>query len=120
MKTKTDALLQYFDEKIAACKEKEALCLSDSREDEAKFEKIRANIYDIFRTMVNASVKISNGSEEKARAFYFGKLEQIPENWKKAYALAEKHGDSEAMHIESIKLETKEIIRRDSEMIWED
>ena len=43
----------YLEERIAACRQKEAALVADSRADEAVFEKIRANVYEIFLTIWN-------------------------------------------------------------------
>ena len=47
----------YLEERIAACRQKEAALVADSRADEAVFEKIRANVHDIFRTVLSVAEK---------------------------------------------------------------
>ena len=94
----------YFDAQIAVCQEREAVLAADDRKDEAVFEKIRANVYDIFRTVW----KLNRGD-----AFFQEKLNTIPQNWQTAYEKAREHGDTAAMALENIKLETvKEIQQR--------
>lgn len=107
MNTQESALLAYFEEKIAACAAKREALLADDRADEANFEKIRANVYDIFRTVYTAGKRTADPD-----AFFLQRLESIPLNWKTALEKAEKYEDAGAVRIEMLKLETAEEIRR--------
>lgn len=102
----------YFDEKIAACQAAVTSLNADNRTDEAVFEKIRMNVYGIFRSICQTSAKINENDTAKTCDFLLFQLEKIPSTWKSAYENAEKHGDTGRMHIEQLKLETAEEIRR--------
>ncbi len=67
------------------------------------FERIRANVYDIFLTVLAAADKACGGDEEKVRRFYIDRLENIPSAWAASYENAVKHYDAVKMQIESIK-----------------
>jgi hypothetical protein len=115
-----EAMFSYFDEEIVACERKKDTLLKDDRADEATFEKIRANVYDIFKAMLRVGVKKSGAQEEAVRSFFLEKTEQIPASWLESYHKAEQYGDIEKMQIETIKLETVKGIRAAFERIWEE
>lgn len=110
--TKQARFLAYFERKTAECSAKHQQLRQDGREDEAVFEKIRLNVFDVFRTVFQAG----NGSEE----FFRVRLEQIPSGWSGAKAAAEAHGDSHKAHIEAVKLEAVQEIRLAFRRIWEE
>ena len=47
---KVSMLNSYFEGQIALCGQRNKELLADERMDEATFEKVKANVYDIFRT----------------------------------------------------------------------
>lgn len=102
----------YFAENIAACQAAVAALNADHRADEAVFEKIRMNVYDIFRQVYQASAKVCGADEAKRREFLLRRLEDIPASWKAACDAAEQHGNTGRMHIERLKLDTVEEIRQ--------
>ncbi len=67
MKTKIEMMNSYFDEQIAACAARSQALLADDRTDESNFEKIRANVYDIFRTMLSVAVAAGKGDANAVR-----------------------------------------------------
>ena len=93
----------YFDVQIAACRKREAALTADDRKDEAVFETIKANVYDIFRTVWN----LDRGDE-----FFREKLNTIPKSWQTALEKAREHGDTAAATLETIKLETAKEIQQ--------
>jgi len=93
---------RYFEERIAACKERKAALLADGREDEAVFEQVRGNVFDIFQTVWN----LNRGTE-----FFQEKLTTIPMNWHMSAMKAKDYGDVKAVTLETIKLETVQEIR---------
>lgn len=108
--------VSWLEQKIAACKEnKKALC-ADERADEATFEQIRVNVYDIFKTVLTVGAK--NSDPEKNMAFFRQRLETIPRAWREALANAEAHDDGEKAQIERVKLEALEEIRTHFETVW--
>lgn len=101
-----ESLNQYLTSQVSACQRRCAELQADQREDEAVFEKIRCNVFDIFRTVLTAAEK-----QPDPPAFFRSRLDQIPASWEKALEQAEKHGDAEKAHIESVKLEAVRQIR---------
>ena len=95
----------YFDEQIALCNRRSEELFADSRGDEAVFEKVRANVFDIFRTVLSAAEKSCKGDAEAAARFFLLKLEQIPSNWVESYEKAKQHNDAAKMRTEEIKLD---------------
>ena len=69
MEEKLERMNAWFDAQIAACAKQQETLLADDRADEADFEKIKANIYDIFRTVLKTAAKESKG--------YLSSLDQI-------------------------------------------
>ncbi len=57
MNEKIKLMNNYFENQIALCKRKEKDLLEDDRADEASFQKIKANVYDIFRTILSVWLK---------------------------------------------------------------
>ncbi|HBS92922.1 MAG TPA: hypothetical protein DG577_04430 [Firmicutes bacterium] len=116
-----NAVFAYLIDEIAACQRRQKELLADNRDDEAKFEKIRTNVFDIFKTVLSVAIRtVKSGSSAEIKDFFLQKTEQIPANWKIAYAKAAEHGDVEKMHYESIKLEAIAEIRETFETIWGD
>ena len=102
----------YFEERISACQAAAAALTADNRKDEAVFEKIRMNVFDIFRTVYNAGAQVSGGNGAKQLEFLRRRLEQIPAGWEKALEAARSHGDSEKILIEELKLGAVAEIRK--------
>lgn len=118
-KLKHSKVNSYFDEKTAACKAEAKALELDERRDEAVFAKIRLNVYDIFRTVFSVAVNSAGGDDSKVAAFFLTKIDQIPGNWRTSLELARQHRNSEKAHLEQIKLDTTEQIRKSFERIWE-
>ncbi len=112
MKIKIEKMNSYFDEKISECRKREEELLSDERSDEANFEKIRLNIYDIFKTVLAAAQKACGDDKEATKNFFLDKLEQIPSNWYNSLERAQIHGDEEKQQTEKIKIEVAEDIKK--------
>ena len=103
-------IMDYFTDMIAQLQTQAQALTADDRADESVFAKIRMNVYDIFRTVFSAGLKITGQDGEKAVQFLLTKLRQIPESWRTALTAAEAHGDSGKAHTERIKLEAAEEI----------
>ena len=110
----------YLDEKIAACKQRSELLTTDDRVDEGNFEKIRANVYEIFKTILSAAERVCGKDDLAKRRFFLQKAEQIPLSWTTSYEKAKQHGDTAKLHIESIKLDTIREIKDMFMRIWEE
>lgn len=114
MLEKIDAMNEYFDLEIVACNARRDALLADSRADEADFEKIRANVFDIFKTILKVAEKTPD-----VRAFFETKAEEIPTNWQESYDKAKMHGDELKMHNECIKIDAITEIRAEFLRVWE-
>lgn len=116
-----NAFFSYFDRKIADCRQRETVLLKDDRTDEAVFEKIRANVYNIFKTIFTTAIKTSKDHDsDDVQRFFLLKTEQIPASWRESYCKAKQYEDTEKMQLELIKLETAEEIRSAFIHLWEE
>ena len=109
----------WFEEKIALCGKHNQELNEDGRSDEAVFEKIKANIYDVFRTVLSVAVKTGNGDPDAVKDFFSRRAEQIPAGWAVALEKAGEHNDTVRMRTEQIKLDTVYEIREAFAKIWE-
>ncbi|MDE6261023.1 MAG: hypothetical protein K2M42_09240 [Oscillospiraceae bacterium] len=109
----------YLDERIAACKRRGQLLAEDDRMDEGNFEKVRANVYEIFKTILSVAERVCGEEDGAKRDFFLQKAEQIPTSWTASYEKAKQSGDVEKMHIERIKLDTIQEIKDMCMRIWE-
>ena len=116
---KVSKLNRYFEEQIAMCNQRNKKLLDDERTDEAAFEKVKANVYDIFRTILSVAVKTSKGDPDAVRRFFVQKTEQIPSSWVTAYDKAKQHNDTVKMCLEQIKLDTIGEIKENFAKTWE-
>lgn len=114
-----DTMFSYFDEKMAACELKREALAKDDRADEAVFERIRGNVYDIFKSMLRVGIREAKGEEENVKSFFLEKIEEIPAPWAASRQKAEQHGDVEKAQIESVKLATVKEIRTAFTHMWE-
>lgn len=80
MEHKAEAMTKFFQEQIARCEADRQALLRDDRGDEATFQRIRGNIFDIFQTVLSVAVQNCNG-DEAIGAFFSLRLEQIPGSW---------------------------------------
>lgn len=119
LEKKVSKFNSYFDRQISLCEQCNERLLADDRTDEAVFEKIKANIYDIFRTILSAAVETGKGDAEAVKRFFTLKIRQIPSSWTTAYDQAKQHDDAVKMQIEQIKLDTVDQIKEMFAKIWE-
>lgn len=109
----------FFDAQIAACAQSHRELLADGRGDEAVFEKVKSNIYDIFRTVLSVGTKTCANDPDALKSFFFLRLERIPADWVAAHEKAAAHGDTQKMHLEQLKLDTVAQIKEKFLEIWE-
>ena len=109
----------WFEEKIALCGKRNLELNEDGRTDEAIFEKVKANIYDVFRTVLSVAGKTGNGDADAVKSFFTQRAEQIPAAWATALEKAKEHNDTVRMRTEQIKLDTVHEIREEFAKIWE-
>lgn len=114
-----ELMREYLEERISDCRERGLELAAQGRGDEAAFEKVRANVYDIFRTVLEAALRIGDGDDGAARRFFLMKAEQIPSSWKAARERAALHDDEERLMVEGLKLDTAREIRARFDELWE-
>ncbi len=118
--TRIDNMASRLESRIAECEEKRNQLISDERADEANFEKIKANIYDIFKTVLCVAKNNCDEDFSAVKDFFLKRLEQIPANWHASYEKALAHDDVEKLRIESVKLEVIEDIKAEFTKISEE
>ena len=92
----------FFEQSIAACQDRKVKLIEDGRKDEAVFEQVRCNVFDIFQTVWNL---------EKGVDYFKEKLTSISMNWHTAAQKAKAYDDVRAQTLENIKLDTVQEIR---------
>lgn len=109
----------YFDAQLKRCSQRKDHLLADGRTDDAVFEKVKANVYGIFKTILSVAVSSSSGDADAVRKFFMVKEKEIFAAWLAAHEQASQHGDVEKMQLEQIKLETIREIEQRFLQIWE-
>ncbi len=107
--TKQQDFLNYLAGKCDEFKNNEQLLKADQRKDEADHVKIQMNIYQIFQTIFQVTVKKSK--EEDQINDFLAQLTRIPESWEKALSNARQHQDTEREFIETLKFQMRDEIR---------
>lgn len=120
MEQKILQMNSWFAEQIELCRQREQTLLADDRADEAVFEKVRANVYDIFRTILDVAVKTGGGDAEAVRRFFVCRAQTIPASWAAAHEKAAQHQDPVRVQMESIKLDAVETIKARFADVWEE
>ena len=118
MEAKLTVLDRWFEEQIALCGQRRQALLADDRADEATFEKIHANVYDIFRTVLSVAARTC-GEKDAAGRFFRQRMESIPSGWAASCEKARQHDDAVRLRLEQVKLDTAAEIRRQFEEVWE-
>lgn len=117
MRKLEEQYLNYIDEKITEHNNLHKQYKADDRKDEADLEKIKANIYEIFKTLFLNDIKQLQGKdlgEVKNINIYGGYLlrfDTIPTNWKVSLDKAIEHGDTVKQVIEENKLAVAKELR---------
>lgn len=111
---------RYFTDQIAQCNAHEEELRKDDRKDEAIFQKVKANVFDIFRTVFAVAVQNCPANPDEIRRFFMLRMDQIPGSWESALNHAREHQEIEKALIEEIKLDTVAQIRKEFSRIWED
>ena len=107
--TKQQDFLNYLAAKCDDFKNCEQLLKEDQRKDEANHAKIQMNIYQIFQTIFQVTIKKSK--EEEVEQDFLAQLERIPQSWEKALESARMHQDVEREFIENLKFQMRDQIR---------
>ena len=106
-----EKLTAWLTSKAEECEAQRLALAADERNDEARFERIRANVYELFCTTANA-IHRALPDEAAAWRMFEQRMEDIPSAWQRSFDVAKRHGDAEKAHIERIKLGAAEEIRR--------
>lgn len=110
MRELEERYLAYINEKIAEHDNLHKQYKADDRKDEANLEKIKINIYEIFKTLFINDIKqlqgknLDNIKDINMYGGYLLRFDTIPVNWKKSLSMAKEHGDIVKQVIEECKL----------------
>lgn len=120
MKDKINELNRYFDENIFECNRRYAELQADDRKDDAVFEKIRANVFGIFKQVLSVATKQCASKPDETYSFFMTRLDAIPSSWETVYNKAQEHGNAADIQIEKLKLDAVCDIRNSVGKIWGD
>lgn len=117
-KTKAEAFTRFLDDRTAHIQERVMQLNQDHRNDEANFEKIRANIFQVIKTVFLAYQKTPR-AERELRTLMDAKLTLFERTWTDSMAKAKEHSDEKRVLQEQVKLEAVKEIRQKFEELWE-
>ncbi len=109
--------VKFLDERTSAVYKDINRLTEDNRKDEANFEKIRANIYQVLKTIFLASMRIS-GEEWEQVGYFGGRLDVMEETWRSSLAKASEHNDTVRAIQEQVKLEVMDEVRKTFKEMW--
>ena len=95
-----EAFIRYLDARAKEGREEAARLSAEGRGDDAVFEKVRVNIYEVCRSVANTLYDRPGAGPDAVRA-QFGRLGSA---WSAALGKAREHGDTAAAAIEETKL----------------
>ena len=110
MKQKMERIHAFLKKEAEGCISRAAELKADHRVDEANFERIRANVFEIFYTVLQTAQKVCE-DDAAAFSFFLKKTEEIPRNWAVQYEKAKRYGDVKNEKTEEIKLAAMQQIR---------
>ncbi len=119
MTSKIQQMNDWFDTTITQCQQKQQALAADQRQDEATFERIRANVYGIFRTCLDVSVRTNLDNPEGVVRAFQQRLDSIPTNWFATLEKATAHNDAAAIQVERIKISALNDVKAAFARIWE-
>ena len=93
--------ISYLDQRAGAAKAEVASLEADGRRDEANFARVRANIYDVCKTVTLALLDRPGAGVPAIEA----RLEGFRKTWGEALLKAREHGNADAAAVEEVKLE---------------
>jgi tRNA-dihydrouridine synthase len=114
-----DVYLKRLSVEKSECISKIQSLKSEDKEDEAKFEKIKLNIYEIFESLYTSFEKRimnkkGNNNEELYQQFckeYLETFQKIPMSWKTKLEYAIQHDMAEEKVLEELKLEVAKMLQ---------
>lgn len=92
MNLMAEKYLSYIDGRVAKHNQLIDLYKADDRKDEADLEKIKVNIYEIFRTLFLTDLK--RVKEGDFPTEFLKRFDTIPNNWRVSLEKAIDHGDT--------------------------
>ena len=96
-----EEFIGYLTRQLEAGREEIGRLEAEGRRDDADFAKVRANIYDVCRTVTNALMNRPGAGTEAVKA----QLARFRETWGEALDRAREHGDARNTVVEETKLE---------------
>ena len=120
MEQKVKKMNAFLEAEGIACRERSRTLFADHRRDEGTFEKIKGNVYDIFKAVLAASIKAHSNDPEAAKVFFLRKLNEIPSAWVTSREKAIQHGETDKQLIEELKLSAAQQIKEKFTEIWEE
>ena len=109
--TKQQDFMNYLSTQYEELEKSEQLLKADQRKDEANHAKIQMNIYQIFQTIFQVTIK--KNKEEEVEQDFLAQLERIPQSWEKALENARLHQDVEREFIENLKFQMRDRIKEE-------
>lgn len=119
MENKNTEFLNYLDISIKTSQDMTQELIKDNRKDEADHEKVKTNVYQIFKTVFQVITRQKASELDNIKKLFLEKLETIPLNWKTSLESAKKFQDYEKILTEEIKLQTLEEIQNTFLTLWE-
>ncbi len=119
-KNEKTEFLEYLELSLKSSEEEIKELSGEDRNDEANHAKVKANIFQIFKTVFLGVANQKTLAKEEVKNLFQAKMESIPANWKKSLEKARTFEDTEKAMIEEIKLQTLEEIRNTFLKIWEE
>lgn len=113
-----EAFTRFLDQRTGDVQKKIVQLNQDHRNDEANFEKIRANIFQVIKTVFLAYQK-TPGTEQGLQAFMDARLTMFQETWTGFLETAREHNDEKRVLQEQVKLEAMKEIRQKFDQLWE-
>ena len=96
--------ISYLDSRIEEGRSEITALTVDGRTDDANFAKVRTNIYDVCRSVINTLINRSGAGRDAVAA----QLERFCTTWGAALEKAKQHGDVSGIAVEEIKLSALE------------
>lgn len=113
-----EAFTRFLDQRTDDVQKKIVHLNQDHRSDEANFEKIRANIFQVIKTVFLAYQKTPR-TEPELQALMDAKLTMFQETWTGFLETAREHNDEKRVLQEQVKLEAMKEIRQKFDQLRE-
>ena len=101
---RNERILSYLDSRIEEGRSEITALTVDGRTDDANFAKVRTNIYDVCRSVINTLINRPGAGRNAIAA----QLERFRATWGTALEKAKQHDNAKGMAVEEIKLSALE------------